>query len=280
MDGAVWIKSGMKFLNINNSQELRDCFISNQFVAFKAGWIAENACRKLVKETDEALARLSFRKDYTLNQTTRRMDVVSGSSLRCSNLFPTINAFSRSTEVLKFVRYITCNEGLKEGQHDPLTPAHINRQVGIGSQHGWHLDDAGYKLVLIIKWCANNDETGGGVRYIPNYVSKQDRYKSLNARHSSPGEYAEVITDDDDDDDACTCTLFEKRIPKARIRELKSCSLEGYLMEGRAVLHKVVPLTQDDTVRISICFSFDDVHDQSNYETSAASLYGTMGVDR
>jgi len=269
------MKSGMKFLNINNPQLLRDCFKSNQFVAFKPGWIAENACRKLVKETDEALARLSVRSDYTLNQHRRCLDVVSGSSLRCNNLFPTINAFSRSTELLNFVRYVTCNEGLKEGQHDPLSPAHINREVGIGSQHGWHLDDAGYKLVLITKWCANSDEKGGGVRYIPNFVSKQDRYKSLKARLSSPGEYAEVITDDDDDDDACT--LFEKRIPKECIRELKSCSLEGYLMEGRVVLHEVVPLTQDDTVRIAICFSFDDVHNQSNYESSATSLYEDQG---
>jgi len=272
VDGTVGIKRGMKFLNNINEEILRDRYISNQFVVFKAGWIAENACRKLVKETDEALARSCFRRDYTLNQHPRRMDVVSGSLLRCSDLFPTINAFARSPEILKFVRYITCNEGLKPGQHDPLSPAHINRFIGIGSQHGWHLDDAGYKLVLITKWCANNDETGGGVRLIPNFVSKQDRHKSLKARLSSPGEHAEVITDDDDDDDACT--LFEKRIPKARIKELKFCSLEGYLMEGRAVLHTVVPQTQDDTVRISVCFSFDDIHDESNYETSATSLYG------
>lgn len=62
--------------------------------------------------------------------------------------------------------------------------------------------------------------------------------------------------------------MFGKKIPKEKIKFSDFKEGDCYFMEGRKVLHCIEGLTANSK-RISLCFSFDDVFDESNYEDSA-----------
>ena len=48
---------------------------------------------------------------------------------------------------------------------------------------------------------------------------------------------------------------------------------DAYFISGRSVLHQILPLKSDKTERSALCFSYDYIHDLSNYGKSADSLY-------
>lgn len=222
----------------------------------------------LSRETFSVIEKKKKMMKMELSNTTRNLYVVGGTDIDELH-YPSIHKIARSEEVLQTIKQITGNKNLRHGRHPPLFPAHINLENRIGHHHGWHLDDAGFKLVIYIKWRKHPQETGGRVGFVKNWVPDGLIRNKLMERLYNSKKFA---LSEEDEDKGNYLELFNKKIPHKNIGYIDLTETESYFMEGRKTLHCVEALSCDSE-RISLCYSFDDIHDESNYEHSATSLY-------
>ena len=208
----------------------------------------------------------SKRMAIEMDEEPRRLEIVGGDVLSEEGEYHATKAFARDPALLEQIRTITGKPNLVCGSYPPLSPAHINRQSGPGDTHGMHLDDAAYKLVLYVKMDRGEGEQGGDVRFIPGYVPAKLAHAKRDDRYHAGGTELEAATKE-------SVSLMGRDVPTSALRMGKFDEGEAYLMEGRTVAHEVTPVTAEGTERITICFSFDDIADLSNYTRSADTLY-------
>eukprot|EP00340_Litonotus_pictus_P005542 CAMPEP_0170528358 /NCGR_PEP_ID=MMETSP0209-20121228/13853_1 /TAXON_ID=665100 ORGANISM="Litonotus pictus, Strain P1" /NCGR_SAMPLE_ID=MMETSP0209 /ASSEMBLY_ACC=CAM_ASM_000301 /LENGTH=214 /DNA_ID=CAMNT_0010819525 /DNA_START=187 /DNA_END=831 /DNA_ORIENTATION=+ len=206
-----------------------------------------------------------------MNKSTRKLKVVSGMEI-VKEKFPTLYEFAVSEEVMEAFREISDNPKLKYGIQPNLFPCHINFQQEPNNHHGWHLDDAGYKLVIQTTWKPGPNETGGNVGLIRNYVAEEHKYLPVQERLDKLNPEIKTYSLEEDKENRYSEIVTGHRISKDNIKVLNLIENESYFMEGRRSSHCVFPLT-DNTKRVTVCYSFDDVHDGSNYLSSADQLY-------
>jgi len=253
-------------INKNVLNELRQTFKQNRVIKFN-NLIPRNIMDLIKKECHEALDNHGHFKDFTMNYSTRKLSVVSGQDITALK-YPTLYNFAISEEVADAFRFITDNTKLKYGIQPNLFPCHINYQNSPTFHHGWHLDDAGYKLVITTLWQPGSNEKGGQVGLITNFVPDHMLLKPVKQRLLVPNSDLEIQKEaSQNTEDVCNYNVNKKHIQVIDYQE-DDC----YFMEGRRSMHCVYPLT-NNTRRVTACFSFDDVHDGSNYQESADLLY-------
>eukprot|EP01001_Neometanema_parovale_P007027 NODE_3353_length_1236_cov_2.880503_g3182_i0.p1 GENE.NODE_3353_length_1236_cov_2.880503_g3182_i0~~NODE_3353_length_1236_cov_2.880503_g3182_i0.p1 ORF type:complete len:296 (+),score=66.84 NODE_3353_length_1236_cov_2.880503_g3182_i0:49-888(+) len=202
---------------------------------------------------------------FNMNGATRNLGVVSGDQLREEEDVPLITQFSQSPDLLDLLREMTANPDLQPGAHPPLSPAHINVHSEVGNQHGWHLDDAAYKLVFVARLSRGPNETGGQTSIIHDWVPAHLKNEALRIRLAAkkaadyPQEQCEMV--------------IERPVLRSEIRTVDVEEGDAFLIEGRRTAHVVHPMTDPSTRRYTVCFSFDDDPTGSNYEASATDLY-------
>eukprot|EP01084_Bolivina_argentea_P052236 95960_1 len=248
---------------------LKHQFKNCQLIKLNRGWLQPDINSLIMGETKDAIRTHSTMMNIDLNKTRRHLRTVSGVSI--TNDYPNINLFAESDEILEFVRFITNNKNLQAGKHKPLYPAHINYSSAIDEHHGWHLDDAAFKIVFCTQYIPGPDESlnGGCPQYIPHSINPEHTDESLAMRLQSTSLYHEQLLNNG----AEYREILDKKIPSSMIKTMYLNEGDAYLLNGRSVLHQVLPLKSNQTQRSAICFSYDYVHDLSNYENSPTSLY-------
>lgn len=212
-------------------------------------------------------------RNVDMNFSKRRLQIVSGSDVNeHKEEFPFLHEFAINEEVVEALRQISDNPKLKYGRYRPLFPCHLNIQSEPTFNHGWHLDDAGFKLVIQPIWKPGPNEKGGRVGLINNFLDEEYKFENVNVRLKHPSKKLGIIKDEDlkDTDEIEKCVGYN--VPKKHVTMVSLGEMEGYFMEGRSTIHMVEPLT-DFTHRMSVCFSYDDVHDLSNYYETSDKLY-------
>jgi hypothetical protein len=110
------------------------------------------------------------------------------------------------------------------------------------AEHGWHMDDPSY--VLVISLLSPDSPAGGGqVEWVPGVVA-------------GTGEAIELAV--------------SSATEEGRTRRLFLRPCDAYLIRGDKTLHRVTPLRNGE--RLIIAFSFDDTIDKQ-YEGTADILY-------
>eukprot|EP01084_Bolivina_argentea_P300600 518378_1 len=261
-------------LSFRSLHLLKKQFSISKCVRLNDGWLNESISRQLINETNIAINKHSIMMDIILNKATRNLRIVSGDQIMGEDEFPNINMFADNEEIIEFIRFMTDNQELKSGKQPQLYPAHINYEHKKEQHHGWHLDDAAFKIVICAKYSPADDESinGGCVQYIPNSIDNDIMDKSLSERLRSMSDSHKQLLENGEK----YTMILDKKIPNSMIKTLHLREGDAYLLNGRTVLHQVLPLKSDDTQRAAICFSYDYIHDFSNYEHSAASLYAGL----
>ena len=265
------IRSVSRFMD---RQTLRSQFQAERIVRIPRFALPSNLITAITEESKSLFDNnLHQNISVQLNGARRSLETVGASQISADpSKYPTLNSFANDSELIHFMRDVTGNNFLNCGTNSDLSPAHIQRESGIGPEHGWHVDDAGYKFIILCQQNVVKDEDGGRVGYVPFFVSDEHRYLNTAERlESQSKEHQEFASSANDED---TVEILGKHVPTHFVRHLPLEPGDAYIMEGRTVCHCVTPFTKDGSVRMSAAFSFDDVHDGTNYGESANIVFG------
>lgn len=268
------------YLKIRHNGEtwksLKRQYIENQILKFDIGWLNPEIYKQLELETNIAIKKYGeIRSKRVGGSAINSKEVINkitvqGPNLRSKkNEFPTINSFGKSKEIIQFLQYITGDCTLGSSNYDAVSPAHINYTVGNIQHHGWHLDNAYYKLIICIDYDnCDNGENHSYVQYLKhNEKFKQKGLKEIkhtrlkNRINHVSNQYSDSINVNGNYNDImneynCEIIFGDKKVPKSMIKTMQLCKYQAYFIEGRTTLHKITPFSLEKSERKTLLFSF------------------------
>jgi hypothetical protein len=199
--------------------------------------------QRLLAEVSSVVPILSYRNFVMPGwQTPRHMRTMGGRRIR--EFLPFLNSLYHEPSIIDFIRMVTCTDVFK--CQNELEFAVINYQSGPAQTHGWHLDDAPYALIIILR---APESDSGNVELGPRLEqSEGSRYLGFTEKISEAAQAGNIKT-------------FR---PKGG---------DAYLLHASAIPHRVTECALENDDRLVITFAYCDSLEQTD-GPSPELLYG------